>query len=37
MDEFTIGGIDAKGVPTRVTSMISYFTPFTINGQAVHI
>jgi hypothetical protein len=37
MEEFTIGGIDAKGVPTRVTSMISYLTPFTINGQAVHI
>ena len=37
MEEFTIGGIDAKGVPTKVTSMISYVTPFTINGQAVNI
>jgi hypothetical protein len=37
MEEFTIGGIDSTGVPTKVTSMISYFTPFTVNGQAVHI
>lgn len=37
MEEFTIGGIDAKGTPTKVTSMISYLTPFTVNGQAVHI
>lgn len=37
MEEFTIGGIDSKGVPTKVTSMISYLTPFTINGQSVHI
>jgi hypothetical protein len=37
MEEFTIGGIDTKGNPTRVTSMISYITPFTINGQAVNI
>jgi hypothetical protein len=37
MEEFTIGGIDSKGTPTKVTSMISYNTPFTINGQAVHI
>jgi hypothetical protein len=37
MEEFTIGGIDAKGAPTRVTSLISYYTPFTVNGQAVNI
>jgi hypothetical protein len=37
MEEFTIGGIDTKGNPTKVTSIISYITPFTINGQAVHI
>jgi hypothetical protein len=37
MKGFTIGGIDTKGTPTKVTSMISYITSFTINGQAVNI
>jgi hypothetical protein len=37
MEEITIGGIDTKGNPTKVTSIISYITPFTINGQAVNI
>jgi hypothetical protein len=37
MDEFTIGGIDAKGEPTKVVAMVTYFTPFKVNGQSVSI
>jgi hypothetical protein len=37
MEAFTIGGIETKENPTKVTSIIIYITPFTINGQAVNI
>jgi hypothetical protein len=32
-----MGSINAGSTPSRVTTMISYFTPFKINGQAVNI
>ena len=35
MDEFDIGGVDEFGNPTRVTAIITYKTPFHINGSAV--
>jgi hypothetical protein len=35
MDEFELGGVDEFGNATRVTAVITYKTPFRINGAAV--
>lgn len=37
MEEFDLGGVDEKGNSARVTAVVTYFTPFRVQGQPVCI